>query len=135
MCYWSRLYFLRFCCSFLKHLVKISDAFQLDILREKLISTKHCFWKLICNSKNKQTKSLKTPIFLIQHFWNLFKILIHYYFFKLFPLQLQWENFWMCYLSRLHFLRFCCPFLKHLVKISDVFQIDILREKLIIFKT
>ena len=33
------------------------------------------------------------------------------------------------------FFAVCCPFLKRLVRISYAFQLDILREKLIIFKT
>ena len=41
---------------------------------------------------------------------------------------------WMCYRSRLHFLRFWCLFLKHLMRISDGFKLDNWREKLIPYR-
>ena len=40
----------------------------------------------------------------------------------------------MCYYSETHFLRFCCLFLKHFVKISDAFQWLISREELVLFQ-
>ena len=117
ICYWSRLRFLRFCCSFWKHLVRISDAFKLDIFREKLIPYKTRFLEGISYfHKMLQKRASKTRFFYFTIFWKLMKsqkflIFISY--------TIPMEKFF------LHFLRFCCPFLKYLVRISDTFKLDI----------
>ena len=118
MCYWSRLHFLRFWDPFLKHLVKISDAFKLDILREKLISYKNSFLEGVTYFHQVLQKRVsKTRFFYFIIFWKLkiddetFKSK-----FSIFtPIQFQWKNRLNLLLIKIAFFAFCCPFLKHLV--------------------
>ena len=60
-------------------------------------------------------KASKTRFFYFIIFWNFMKFSSQNFQFS-FPIQLQWKNNWMCYWSKLSFLRFCCPFLRHFLK-------------------
>ena len=92
------------------------------------------FGSLFVSQEIFEQKASKTRFFYFHHFWNFIKFSIQNYKF-LFPIQFQWKIDWMCYWSRLHFLRFCCPFLRHFLGISVAFKLHNLREKLILYKT
>ena len=113
--------------------------------KRNLLSTKRDFWKLDSKLRSTQTKGLKNTIFLFYHFWNFLKFSSQNHkkfsgknFKKLqknFPMQFQWKWNLNVYLIRIAFFAFLLPFFEAFGEIIDSFQLHILREELIIYKT
>ena len=80
MCYYSETHFFGFCCLFLKYFVKINDAFQWIISREKLVLFQKSTIRTLYDSRKYLNENPQKHDFFSSSFLKFWKKITIFYF-------------------------------------------------------